>query len=697
MTEPENGSATKLIRLETFDTAIAIDPTEEDAAKRRFMTLLLDERDSNRGNNGCVLRAQNTAGEVFALKTLIDGAIAGHRHGTDATRSPEETSLHLASTAALFEEYRNLCAVSHLRGFPRAYGYGTSQGDPMILMEWVEGTPLAHVAERLPHDAPGNVNSAAVAAMGCAVTRVLLGAQSLSTPIVHRDLSPANIILRTTDHSVGEQIAALDFDLCLIDMGSSSAQAPASALTMRADIWRFATPAYAAPEMLTQDIPGAAAKRRDPAVDVYALCSLLYELYAGRLPFDIATVGSAAGGSYYLLKTEQAPRALTARKAADQPLVDIIMQGLAVEPDDRPSEAELFAALGSMLPKAVSGAGPLDNAVQAGSAQAGTHLTIDVAAECIAAALADERERAVTRRKFIAAGVGLGLVVLGGAGIATRGFGIPDRLRGIRQNLDDYSWDELQEISLKIKTAASDDEARQIAIEYHLLNAEGHIPYPSVKTITLANGLTVGAQLVGLRHDTLADDAGKAGLSFLLDAGIARRNAADEPAANGWKGCDLRAWLDRDGMKLLPRKLRAMIKPVMKVSNNVGATNEKSALSALRASLWLPAMVELVGPQLPTDFSEDFHYLAGLYNGEGTEYQLFRELKTTPFGANKQLERTWKSGSVCWWQRTVSPDCTETEGVLYLNRVGRNGDAFSYATAADHPTKPTCVIPGFCI
>ena len=52
------------------------------------------------------------------------------------------SAAHLANTAALFEEYRHLCTVSHLRGFPRVYGYGSCEDDPLILMEWAEGTSL---------------------------------------------------------------------------------------------------------------------------------------------------------------------------------------------------------------------------------------------------------------------------------------------------------------------------------------------------------------------------------------------------------------------------------------------------------------------------------------------------------------------------------------------------------------------------
>ena len=129
----------KLIRLDTFDTAVAVDPSAEDDAKRRFMTLILQTAYRDSGNIGHVLRATNTSGEVFAVKLLKDNAILS---GQAPDRSAEQSAAHLANTAALFEEYRHLCTVSHLRGFPRVYGYGSCEDDPLILMEWVEGTSL---------------------------------------------------------------------------------------------------------------------------------------------------------------------------------------------------------------------------------------------------------------------------------------------------------------------------------------------------------------------------------------------------------------------------------------------------------------------------------------------------------------------------------------------------------------------------
>ena len=294
----------KLIRLDTFDTAVAVDPSAEDDAKRRFMTLILQTAHRNNGNIGHVLRATNTSGEVFAVKLLKDNAILS---GQAPDRSAEQSAAHLASTAALFEEYRHLCTVSHLRGFPRVYGYGSCEDDPLILMEWVEGTSLKQALPLLPHDASGGLTTQMVAAVGNAVLRALLMTQGLVNPVVHRDLSPANIMFRTTSRTLEQQIADCSFDPCLIDMGSATMALGDDTITRRADIWRFATPAYAAPEMLTQDIEGIAALRRSPAIDVYALSSILYQLYSGRKPFDFESTDAAATGSFYLVKTKTKP------------------------------------------------------------------------------------------------------------------------------------------------------------------------------------------------------------------------------------------------------------------------------------------------------------------------------------------------------------------------------------------------------
>ena len=137
---------------------------------------------------------------------------------------------------------------------------------------------------------PAGVEADTVAAIGEAAAGVLAQTSYLDSTFAHRDISPRNIVLETSSRSVAEQVASGSYDVRLVDLESSSIvrQEP-STFTMRNDIWRHGTPEYAAPEMLTRDVPGIEALRHSPSVDVYALCSVLYELYSGRTPYDVAS------------------------------------------------------------------------------------------------------------------------------------------------------------------------------------------------------------------------------------------------------------------------------------------------------------------------------------------------------------------------------------------------------------------------
>ena len=261
-------------------------------------------------------------------------------------------------------------------------------------------------------------------------------------------------------------------------MGSATMALGDDTITRRADIWRFATPAYAAPEMLTQDIEGIAALRRSPAIDVYALSSILYQLYSGRKPFDVESTGAAATGSFYLIKTKTKPAPLEPRCEGDEALVQIIMKGLSVEQCDRPTEQQMLEVLSAYLTDAESEGREGTGDEAAIDIDSGTHLKVDVAGERAREILEQARHDAMTRRRFIIGGAIAAVAGLSVIGAATHGFGIPDYLDGIRGSLDDYTWDQLQEISLKIKAAETRSEAREIAKRYTAAKTEenGDLP-----------------------------------------------------------------------------------------------------------------------------------------------------------------------------------------------------------------------------
>ena len=324
----DNQGQQELIVLDTFEPAVAFDPAHRDESRRRF-SMFLVHADADKGGTGVVQRATNTAGEVFAIKRLrnLDGS---------------DERIAAGMRAVLFEEYRNQLTVSHLKGFPRVYGYGTSAGEPLIVMEWVEGSTLKHITPQLPHE-DGGVRGDVVAAIGVAVLSILNNVRHLDTGVAHRDISPRNIMVATSERSLQDQLATLDFDIRLIDFGSSTALNPIDpTFTVRADVWRGGTPEYAPPEMLTHDIAGIETRRLSPTVDIYALSSVLYELYCGHTPFNLQALGTA---SPYRVKTETAFEMPQARTAADEALVSIIVAGLAVDQERRPSVEQMLDLL----------------------------------------------------------------------------------------------------------------------------------------------------------------------------------------------------------------------------------------------------------------------------------------------------------------------------------------------------------------
>lgn len=324
----DNQGQQELIVLDTFEPAVAFDPAKRDESRRRF-SMFLVQSEAGQGGTGVVQRATNTAGEIFAIKRL---------HVSDTT----DERIAAGMRAVLFEEYRNQLTVSHLKGFPRVYGYGTSNGEPLIVMEWVEGSTLKHITPQLPHE-DGGVRGDAVAAIGVAVLSILNNVRHLDTGVAHRDISPRNIMVATSERSLQNQLATLDFDIRLIDFGSSTALNPIDpTFTVRADVWRGGTPEYAPPEMLTHDIAGIETRRLSPTVDIYALSSVLYELYCGHTPFNLQALGTA---SPYRVKTETAFEVPQARTAADEALISIIVAGLAVDQERRPSVEQMLDLL----------------------------------------------------------------------------------------------------------------------------------------------------------------------------------------------------------------------------------------------------------------------------------------------------------------------------------------------------------------
>ena len=698
----------QLVELTSFDTAFAVMPGDEDDARRRYMTLLVDDNDIHQGASSTVYQVHNTECTSFALKVLR----------TDDLEGEERDRVLPMRVRTFTEEYRAQAAVSHLAGFPKLYGFGMIDDVPAILMEWICGPTLREAMPQLPSDVYGRVEATTVAGVGIAVLNVLKGALALDEHFVHRDLSPRNILLRCDHIPLEQQIASKSYDVCLVDLGSASIESHDASLTLVANIWRNGTPDYAPPEMLSNDLPNAAALRSSRSIDIYALCSILYELYAQTTPFGR---GAMLTASPYHMKMTNDPLPLVPRSPDDAGLTDAIMAGLERDQDRRIRGDELMARLEAWIeqhgvaPRQVPT--PEDARTEDSSAYESTHLSMPVAANASdfspdeaegpesrditngtepesKTGKKDAAPRSFSRRTFIAgiaagAVLGAGAVALGGAAVATKGFGL-----FAPRSLDDWSWDELADLSARISAAESDEEALEIAREAALVDANGHIDGSRLKSVTY-NGIPAHVRLVGIAHDELADGTGKAGLTFMFDEVIATKPMNDTPLTTGaWEASDMRPWLNGVFSDHLDAELTAVIKPVVKYTNNVGGTEDPASVTTTEDSVWLFSYCELVGARERLSFNEGYRFLADILNTEGTQYAYFREQGVMPQSNHPALIRNQENDPDYWWLRTPSPDVSLSEGEVNFNRVGPNGDPFHFATNA---AENAGVVPGFCV
>lgn len=661
-----------IIALSPFEPNAMFATSEDPDTIRRFTTLL--DCGAVGGGSHHLRKVANTEGETFALKTLwpLDSR---EENGPAVTPSGIKT---------LTEEYRNLAAVSLLSGFAKTYGYGYTGNTPAILMEWIEGLPLRDAVAELTDPAEGGrIPANTVAAIGKRLGEILLGAQKLDAPFVHRDLSLRNIIIRTTRRPLAQQIAHCSFDICLVDLGSSSIKRSDPSFTMSTGIWRNGTPEFAPPEMLSSDIPELAPLRTSPSIDTYELCSVLYTLYAGHTPYRL---NEHLDHSPYLYKIEHEPEPLEARVPGDQKLVDIIMSGIHNEQSQR-------APLSTVTGKLDAWIKDIDFEPRTPPP---TPIDFSQKPKTASSDKAQTRHSAISRRAALALG-GVCVAGIAGSAIATGCWGLIDLAHGIKPSLDAYTWEEIALISRKIQETSSIENALEIALTYHLVDSNHSLQNENTKTVRLSDGTKAQVQIVGFKADTLTDEGFPAGITFMFRTPIAVRPVNDSAATGGWEQSSLREWLAGEGMATLPYPLHQQIRSVRKLTNNTGATKEAASITVTDDKLWLPSMSELCGYQAPETFAEGFEYLSALYSGEGDQYQLYREQGVSGLTANNTMIRTVDGKKICYWERTPSADCSEGADSTLFNRVGKDGDVFCWATPGNDPDQKTYVLPGFCI
>jgi len=354
------------------------------------------------------------------------------------------------------------------------YDYGESRGVPYVVMELVDGVPLAAVTAPMPWPDAVAICTEVASALAAAHAR----------GVVHRDVTPSNVMLT----AVGAKV--LDFGISAV-VGEQEVGPDGSLL---------GTPAYIAPERLDGGQVSAAA-------DVYGLGLLLYRCLAGRLPWP----GSSRTE---LLRSHLFAEPAPLPEIDDLPpaVAALCLRCLAKAPQERPTSAEVveaLAAAGGHAPRPVSPA-PVPGALVTG----GTTIlprtedpTTDAAVGFVPAAGITPAARPALRellagRRRLVLSAAAAVVMLGAGGMLLAATRDGDQTGGAAETLAAPATPGPDRPSCEVRYALRRDSGRAFDADLTVVNA-GRAPvtdwslaftFPGDQKLTRAASATVEQQ-----------------------------------------------------------------------------------------------------------------------------------------------------------------------------------------------------------
>ena len=193
----------------------------------------------------------------------------------------------------------------------QVYDYGVDGASHFIVMEYAEGSDLAHLIREHGRLTPSD--AVRVAEQVCAAL-----ATAHRSGVVHRDVKPGNVIVRP------------DGTVKVTDFGIARALGQAS-LTDTGTV--MGTAAYVAPEQ-------ARGEATTPSSDLYSLGILLFQMLTGAVPFEGDTPVAVA------IRHLDEPVPLPSSRVADLPanLDEVVARATAKSPADRFPDADAMAA-----------------------------------------------------------------------------------------------------------------------------------------------------------------------------------------------------------------------------------------------------------------------------------------------------------------------------------------------------------------
>jgi tRNA A-37 threonylcarbamoyl transferase component Bud32 len=268
----------------------------------------------------------------FAIKSLIGHGGMGRvylGHDDQLGRRVAIKLMHpsraedAVSRQRFLRESKATAAINHPH-VVTIYQVGEHAGLPYIVMQHVDGPNLADYRTA----GGGTVATAEAVRIGRELAEGLAAAHDHG--LVHRDIKPDNILLEGS----ARRVRIIDFGL--------ARELAAADTRLTVDGAVVGTPAYMSPERI-------GVEEVDAKSDLFGLGVILYELLAGRLPFEgksmVSILAAIARGTPPAL-AELVP-------TAPQALTDLVMQLLAHDKADRPATAAEVARQLATIEKAL--------------------------------------------------------------------------------------------------------------------------------------------------------------------------------------------------------------------------------------------------------------------------------------------------------------------------------------------------------
>jgi tetratricopeptide (TPR) repeat protein len=274
-----------------------------------------------------IVAAGSPVGRYEIISLLSAGGMGELYHARDPELGrdlvvkllPRRGVFHPDAVERFVREARAASALNH-PNIVTVYEIGESPSGHFIAMELIEGRTLREIRAESP-------SIPTIAKIGAQAARALAVAHSAG--IIHRDIKPENVMVRDDGY-----VKVLDFGIA--QLTSTSDDSDVSRITQPGVV--VGTMRYMSPEQ-------AQGNPVTPASDMFSLGIVLYELAAGRHPFDASS--DMAVLSAIILRDAVPPSRINSRVPA---VFDaLVMRMLSKNPAERPAAIEVDEILDSIV------------------------------------------------------------------------------------------------------------------------------------------------------------------------------------------------------------------------------------------------------------------------------------------------------------------------------------------------------------